>query len=269
MLMPMELSFGQTVWSDRWEALFTAAFVTVGGGLIVTLFQSREAAPRTKEELARADAIRRVDEERATALLEADRLRADALLTSEVRRADAQRQLAEEHDRRQQHAAHEFQERAALRDAYAQLLVAQRRSRQTSLALAAASDETRATLRQAAREAHDQFIDEYHRLALDADRSMWLDLRELRKALDDMLTTAEEGDLQACTRLVGTARARRQNLERSFRVRLGHEPLQDRKQTRDWHKTSPAAIRRSSRGRRLPGRGGGCLRHLHHRAEPT
>jgi hypothetical protein len=42
-------------------------------------------------------------------------------------------------------------------------------------------------LREAAIEAHNEFIDLYHRLAHDADRPMWLDARTLRAVLDDML----------------------------------------------------------------------------------
>jgi transcriptional regulator GlxA family with amidase domain len=92
-------------------------------------------------------------------------------------------------------------------------------------------------LASAAKDAHDRFIDEYHRLALDADRSMWLELRGLRSVLDDMHAHAEKGESQACEGLVKSARATRQNLERSFRARLGHEPLQERKATQGYDKT--------------------------------
>ena len=50
-------------------------------------------------------------------------------------------------------------------------------------------------------------------------------------ALDDLLKLGQEGNAAACEPLVKLARKLRQNLERSFRLRLDPDrpPLQDRK----------------------------------------
>jgi hypothetical protein len=58
---------------------------------------------------------------------------------------------------------------------------------------------------------------------------MWRDLRGLRSVLDDMLEYAQAGAGEECDALVRTAKWARQNLERSFRLRLGNEPLQKRR----------------------------------------
>lgn len=217
-MIPLELTFFQALLSSGASAFFTALFVTLGAGFLVTRIESREARRRTDEENLRADA-----------LLKADRRRAEALLAAETQRADLQAVLDKDHDKRQQLAEHNFQSRSALRESYARLLVAQRRSREASVALAAATGDLRDAALRTAGEAHDEFIDEYHRLALDADRPMWKELRGLRVVLDDMLERAREGDAQVCQELTKTARRARQNLERSFRMRLGHEPLQERR----------------------------------------
>ena len=123
----------------------------------------------------------------------------------------------------------EHQTRAALRETYAQFLVAQRRSRESSVALAragGASEDHGLDLNAVL--AHDQFVDLYHRLNLDASRTMWKDARGLRAVLDDMLSAARAGDAARCEELVEVARAARQNLEGSFRARLEYQPLQAR-----------------------------------------
>jgi hypothetical protein len=128
----------------------------------------------------------------------------------------------------------EHQTRAALRQTYDKLLVAQRRSREASLRFAtststadpSARDEA---LRAEATAAHVAFIEHYHQLNLDANREMWIDARGLRNVLDDMLKAAQAGEADRAKELVKPARAARQNLERSFRARLGHDVLQERK----------------------------------------
>jgi hypothetical protein len=142
------------------------------------------------------------------------------------------------HDELQQGRSLEHQTRAALRETYAQLLVAQRRSRQASLELARSggslgrrhrrsgrtSDELH--IGELAESAHSEFIDFYHRLNLDASEEMWRDARALRHVLDDMLDSGREGNAEKCERLMKLARSARQNLERSFRIRLKNKPLQ-------------------------------------------
>lgn len=240
MPIPLDLTLSQSLWASALGALFTAVFVTFGAGVLVKWVETREARRRLDAEnkradeikqadRERADALRKADEERADALLEAEQLRADALREAEIKRADLQRELDEKHDQRQQRRDHELQTRSALRESYGRLLVAQRQSRQASLTLAGADAKSRDTAELSAKGAHDEFIDEYHRLALDADRGMWLELRGLRNVLDDMLELAQTGAALECEALTKTARNARQNLERSFRLRLGHEPLQPRR----------------------------------------
>ena len=145
------------------------------------------------------------------------------------------------HDLRQQGRSLENQTRAALREIYAQLLVAQRRSRQASLKLARSSGSpgriykrfhrSSEDLRigELAESAHSEFIDLYHRLNLDASEQMWRDARALRHVLDDMLDSGRKGNIKECKDLMELARSARQNLECSFRIRLGNEPLQSRR----------------------------------------
>ncbi|XUL87979.1 hypothetical protein ACQ86D_15960 [Streptomyces galilaeus] len=122
------------------------------------------------------------------------------------------------------------QTRAALRATYAQLLVAQRRSRQLSIELAQAGGKsTDSTLARQASVAHDEFINVYHDLNLDVSRQMWREVRALRHILDDMLKLAQAGKADECTKLSYLARAARQNLAGAFRAQLGHAPLQKRK----------------------------------------
>jgi hypothetical protein len=239
-----ELTFSQTLWAVGIGAvctgLFTALFVTIGGGWIVMRAGNREDERRTAAENHRADALLEAEQQRADALLTADQDRAEALRKADQERADAlrqadgertdqQRQLTEDHDRRQLEQEHEFQSRQALRESYARLLVVQRRSRQSSLGLARARNDQRERALIQAIQAHDEFIDEYHRLALDSNQTMWRELRRLRKVLDAMCQYAKEGDDAKCQSLSDAARHTRQNLERSFRERLGYAPLQDRK----------------------------------------
>lgn len=228
-----ELTFSQTLWAAGIGAvctgLFTALFVTIGGGWIVMRVGNREDERRKAAENQRADALLKADQDRAQALLKADQERADALRQADGERTDQQRQLSEDHDRRQLKSEHEFQSRQALRESYARLLVVQRRSRQASLGLASAQNDQRDRALTQAIEAHDEFIDEYHRLALDSDQTMWRELRRLRRVLDAMCKYATEGNNAKCQSLSDDARHARQNLERSFRIRLGYEPLQDRK----------------------------------------
>jgi hypothetical protein len=124
----------------------------------------------------------------------------------------------------------EHQTRETLRRAYAQLLTAQRRSRELSLRLAeAGGNDADANLAETAAAAHDEFIDCYHQLNLDSSPDMWLEVRGLRHVLDTMLEKGRTGDAAECQTLFQTARDARQNLERSFRKRLGHEALQPRR----------------------------------------
>jgi predicted RNase H-like HicB family nuclease len=198
-LVPLELSFGETIVANAagalFTALFTALFVTYFASILVKKVESREANRRAQAE-----------EERAKSLLAESK----------------------EHDNRRQRQEHEFQSRSSLRDAYSRLLVAQRRSRQASLDLSEKQGESREAALTKAKDAHDDFIDEYHRLALDADRPMWLELRGLRHILDDMLKYAKQDDSPTCISLTETARKARQNLEISLREQLGHPPLQER-----------------------------------------
>jgi len=122
----------------------------------------------------------------------------------------------------------EHQTREALRSSYAQLLVSQRRCRQACLQLAGAGGAERSPqLAEDATAAHDKFMDAYHALNLDSDRDMWEEVRGLRDVLDDMLKNAEAG--REVDDLAELARDARQNLERTFRRRLGQEPHQDRR----------------------------------------
>jgi hypothetical protein len=200
----MELTFKQTIWAsvvdDLATAAFTAALVTLGAQFIVQRAQNQ---------------------------------REGALHQEEQDRAAAETQLSKMQARRRQRQEQEFQSRKSLREAYASLLVMQRRSRQASLALSKAVGEARPQADDAAVDAHNDFLDEYHRLALDADRDMWVELRHLRKALDVMLLWAREGDTARCEDLYESARAARQNLERQFRLRLHHSELQKPKSVGD------------------------------------
>ena len=122
------------------------------------------------------------------------------------------------------------QTQVLLRETYALLLAAQRRSRQASLQLARAGGEPGdPELLEGAIAAHDSFIKLYHRLNLDAPKSIWREARALQDVLGDMLMTAAAGNEVECERLMKTARSARQNLEGSFREFLQREPLQTRK----------------------------------------
>jgi len=125
----------------------------------------------------------------------------------------------------------EYQTRAALRETYTRLLVSQRQSREASLRAAkrtVGANESVDDALGAAVEAHTSFIEHYHQLNLDVNREMWLEARGLRAVLDDMLKAAKKEDADEAALLYDLARDARQNLERSFRLRLGHEALQKR-----------------------------------------
>jgi hypothetical protein len=156
-------------------------------------------------------------------------------------RAEDRRQAAEmQHEEELQVRQLEYQTRAALRETYSLLLVAQRRSREASVQLAKAGGASESEeLDKDAVLAHDEFIDSYHRLNLDANREMWEDARGLRLVLDRMLDYSKLGSVQECDALIATARAARQNLERSFRLRLGGEELQDRKDLGEFDRRQP------------------------------
>ncbi len=124
----------------------------------------------------------------------------------------------------------EHQTREALRNMYGLLLRAQRRSRELSIRLAdAGGAAAEGNLAESAVAAHDEFIDLYHQLNLDSSRDMWLEVRGLRNVLDKMLEEGQAGHAVECRSLADTARDARQNLERSFRERLGYQALQQRR----------------------------------------
>jgi septal ring factor EnvC (AmiA/AmiB activator) len=75
--------------------------------------------------------------------------------------------------------------------------------------------------------AYANFVDDYHRLALDADKSMWRHLRMLEDTLKKMLAKAEAGDAAACAELRERAAEHRRALEDSFRHRLGYTDIHD------------------------------------------
>jgi hypothetical protein len=142
-----------------------------------------------------------------------------------------------EHQTREQERQLEHETREALRRTYAELLVAQRRSREGSLRLAEASGGPgREELARNAIAARHEFIDRYHELNLDSTREIWLEARGLRDVLGDMLKAANEGDNEECQRLGKVARKARQNLERSLRIRLGHEVHQRRRNLGEYDK---------------------------------
>ena len=119
----------------------------------------------------------------------------------EGRATDRRRHEEELHEEFLQGRQLEHQTRAALRETYARFLVAQRRSRQASIALADAGGSSSAKdLDKAALQAHDEFIDVYHLLNLDASREMWLDARGLRAALDDCSNSAKKATRRNASR---------------------------------------------------------------------
>jgi len=232
-----ELSFGQTVAADALDALFTAVLVGFAATLVVGIFQGRSEKRRRdaekredqlqreteqREEDRRREAEKREDQlQRETEQREEDRRR-----EAEKREDDRRRKAERLHDEQLQFREFEHQTRAALRETYAQFLIAQRRSREASLTLAksGSAPEKEYVVKQAL-EAYDEFIDFYHRLNLDATREMWIDARRLRKILEDMLKCAQQGEAQECERLKVLARRARQNLENTFRSRLRYEPF--------------------------------------------
>ena len=210
-----ELSFGQTVAADALSALFTAVLVGFAATLVVGIFQRRS-------EKRRRDAEKREDQLRREAEKREDQLQWEA----EKREEDRRREAARLHDEQLQFREFEHQTRAALRETYAQFLIAQRRSREASLTLAMSGGAPgNEYMDEQAVKAYDEFIDLYHRLNLDATREMWIDARRLRKILEDMLECAQQGNAQECEQLKRLARHARQNLENTFRSRLRYEPF--------------------------------------------
>jgi hypothetical protein len=121
----------------------------------------------------------------------------------------------------------EYQTRETLRQCYRQLLESQRRCRQACLLLSKARRTERANLVAEATAAHDKFMDVYHALNLDSTDDMWKEARGLRDVLDHMLEYARAG--RNVDQLGELARDARQNLERTFRERLGQKPHQRRR----------------------------------------
>lgn len=200
-----QLDFGQTVLAGALNALFTAVLVTAAAGLLVKWFEGRAAERR---------------------------------LEAEAREAERRRELEVLHAQRMQEQQLEHQTRAELRRVYAELLVCQRRSREASFIAARAGRRHGRALAEA-RRAHADFLDAYHRLNLDASPSMWREARGLRSILSSMLRAAERKDGTNARRLRSLARDARQNLERSFRTRLGYEVLQDRQPLGAFDKIGP------------------------------
>jgi hypothetical protein len=134
-------------------------------------------------------------------------------------------ELAQENERFDR--GHEYQTRAALRSTYAALLVAQRRAREAWIQLATAGGKAcNQSLAASADMLHAEFIEMYHQLNLDSTETMWKDAQSLREVLEDLREDALLGDRNKCNDLGETARLARQNLEGSFRARLGYEPHQ-------------------------------------------
>jgi gas vesicle protein len=139
-------------------------------------------------------------------------------------------QRSRELDQREAHLQRELehQTREALRQGYTELLVSQRRCREACLRLAEAGGAERSSdLAAEATAAHDAFLDAYHLLNLDSTTEMWQEVRGLRDVLDQMLDYAKAG--RDVVNLGDLARDARQNIERRFRERLGHQPHQKRR----------------------------------------
>jgi hypothetical protein len=200
-----QLDFGQTVLAGALNALFTAVLVTAAAGLLVKWFEGRAAERR---------------------------------LEAEAREAERRRELEVLHAERMQEQQHEHQTRAELRRVYTELLVKQRRSREASRRLAAARQPRTRALAEA-EAAYADFIDAYHGLNLDASRVMSRDARVLQKTLSDLYRFAKEGPAGPVQQLADDAKAARQNLEGSFRTRLGYEALHDRNTLTDYHDPNP------------------------------
>lgn len=211
MVILAELSLGQTVIAGFFDALFTAVLVGFAATFVVRIFERR--AERRRREAESQEEKRRQE--------------------AEDREENRRQEAARLHNERLQSREFEYQTRAALRETYAQFLIAQRRSREASLTLAKSGGAPgNESMEEQAGKAYDEFIDLYHRLNLDVTREMWLDARKLRKILEDMLKYARQGNAQECEQLKDVARHARQNLENTFRSRLRYEPfdpLQPRK----------------------------------------
>jgi hypothetical protein len=136
---------------------------------------------------------------------------------------------SQQHQEQLQNKELEHQTRAALRETYDRLLVAQRRSRTASMELAhadGASDSEARRLDDEAAAAHAAFIEQYHLLNLDATPEVWIEARGLRHVLDNLVKAGRARRVDEAERLEKLARRARQNLERSLRSRLGQDVLQ-------------------------------------------
>lgn len=155
----------------------------------------------------------------------------------EDRAADVRSKADQRHEEELQERLLEHQAREALRKTYSQLLRSQRRSRELSLELSLAGGASaNPDLAAKAKEAHSEFIGDYHALNLDVSLEMWKEARDLRDVLSQMLVASQEGDRVGCENLAKDARSARQNLERSFRIRLGYAPLRETRKRLEYSK---------------------------------
>jgi hypothetical protein len=230
-----------------WSSVDTIWTGVVAGGLTaVAALAGQYATQRgqrkrlTQELQARSDATLQELQHQTTLLTkELDHRTRETLRELEHQRSLQTQEL--EHQRSLQTQELEHQTRAALRQTYDKLLVAQRRSRETSRRAATtvqSKDGSADEALRAAEDAHTAFIEHYHQLNLDANGDMWVEARRLRRVLDAMLKAAKAGDVKKAAELHGRARDARQNLERSFRLRLGHEALQSRQSLGEFDKPS-------------------------------
>jgi hypothetical protein len=197
-----ELSFAKTVAAAALNALFTAVLVGIAATVVVKYYENRSAENRQAAEARHKELLQEQQHDYQT---------------------QAQQQQLEYQTRAQEQQL-EYQTRAALRETYAQFLVAQRRAREASRRLAKAKvsgGSAREDLQADAVSSHDGFIDLCHRLNLDASRGMWKDARGLRAVLDKMLEKAKCGNTEECEELAKIARTARQNLEGSVRLPRG------------------------------------------------
>ncbi|WP_158710026.1 hypothetical protein [Streptomyces katrae] len=118
--------------------------------------------------------------------------------------------------------------------------------------MSAATRSTDEDLEEKAQLAHDEFIETYHRLNLDASNQMWEEARGLRYVLSHMLELGKQGEAAHCRALEKIATDARMNLERSFRVLLGHKPLRDRRSLGEYDKRKVPQAPPRNRFLRLP-----------------
>jgi hypothetical protein len=231
-----ELDFIETVGAGFLNVLFTAVFVGIVAAVVVRRYGARIDKRLQEADQAHKARLQEADQAHRARLQEADQAHEDRRREDDARHEERLREANVRHEKELQKRQLDYEARAALRETYAQLLIAQRRSREASRKLAraggASSDQR---LETEATSAHDEFIDLYHRLNLDASTEMWKDARGLRRVLDAMLEEARRGDAEDCDADAEVARKARQNLEGSFRAQLGHKPLQKRKHLGEHH----------------------------------